>query len=76
MEKDCCAIVLNFAEIEVKVLTEAENIDYNLMMKCMVYRVQSTQEVSYHGKSSKSFRVFSNFCNSKIIFLKNCGSRR
>lgn len=25
MEKDCCAIVLNFAEIEVKVLTEAEN---------------------------------------------------
>lgn len=76
MEKDCCAIVLNFAEIEVKVLTEAENIDYNLMMKCMVYRAQSTQEVSYHGKSSKSFRVFSNFRDSKIIFLKNCGSRR
>lgn len=32
MEKDCCAIVLNFAEIEVKVLTEAENVDYNLTM--------------------------------------------
>lgn len=61
MEKDCCAIVLNFAEIEVKVLTEAENIDYNLMMKCMVYRVQSTQEVSYHVKSSKSFRIFFKF---------------
>lgn len=58
MEKDCCVIVLNFAEIEVKVLTEAENIDYNLMMKCMVYRVQSTQEVSYHVKSSKNLFAF------------------
>lgn len=40
MEKDCCVIVLNFVEIEVKVFIEVENIDYNyLMMKCMVYRV-------------------------------------
>lgn len=65
MEKGCCAIVLNFAEIAVKVLIEAENIDYNLMMKCMVYRVQSTQEVSYHGKSSKSFRVFQIFVTAR-----------